>query len=132
MITHLKRFATAVLLGAASGAIFLGAGGRLVMHVFALATARPPAFTLRGSLMVVFAGAIAGALGGVLLAVSERFMPERLLRRSVLFAALCYLVAIPGFRPPQPLVFALFAPVFFAYGLVLQVAWERLVRSRIQ
>ncbi len=129
-MTPFQRLVTALLLGAASGAVFLGAGGRLVMHVFALATARSAAFTLRGSLMVVFAGAIAGALGGVLLAVTERFMPKRPWLRGMLFATMCYLVAIPGFRPPRPLVFALFAPVFLAYGVTLEVAWERLVRNR--
>jgi hypothetical protein len=130
LTTRFQRLATALLLGAASGAVFLGAGGRLAMHVFALGNPRPAGFTLRGSLMVVFAGAIAGALGGVLLAVTERFMPKQLWLRGVLFGAMCYLIAIPGFRPPQPLVFALFAPVFLAYGLVLEAAWERFERSR--
>src|SRR5436309_1865523 len=50
--------------------------------------------------------------------------------RGVAFAALCYLIATPGFRPRQPLVFALFAPAFFAYGVVLMLAWERFVRNR--
>ena len=100
------------------------------MHAFALATARSAGFTLRGSLNVVFAGAIAGAIGGLLLAVVERFLPQRPSLRGVLFATLCYLIATPGFRPPRPLVFALFAPAFFAYGVVLELAWERVVRSR--
>ena len=124
------RFATALLLGAGSGAVFLGAGGRFVMHVFALTTGRSTGFTLRASLTVMVAGAVAGALGGALLAVTERFMPQRLWLRGVLFAALCYVVAIPGFRPPRPLVFALFAPAFLLYGLALELAWERLVPSR--
>jgi hypothetical protein len=100
------------------------------MHAFALSTARSAVFTLPGSLNVVFAGAIAGAIGGLLLAVTERFMPERLWLRGLLFAAICYMIATPGFRPPRPLVFVLFAPVFLAYGVVLEVTWERFVRSR--
>jgi len=126
----IRWFATALLLGAATGALFLGVGGRLVMHAFALATARSAGFTLRGSLNVVFAGAIAGAIGGMLRAVIDRFMPQRLWLRGVLFAGICYLIATPGFRPPRPLVFALFAPAFLAYGVVLELAWERLVRGR--
>ena len=126
---HLRRFAIALSLGAVAGALFLGIGGRLAMHAFALATARAASFTLGGSVRVVLAGAIAGVLGGLLLVVIERFMPQRLWLRGVLFAALCYLIAIPGFRPPQPLVFALFAPAFLAYGVVMELAWERLVRS---
>ena len=57
----MNRFTTAVVAGAATGALFLGVGGRLAMHAFALATARSAGFTVRGSLNVVFAGAIAGA-----------------------------------------------------------------------
>src|SRR5437867_4165104 len=126
----LRRFTTAILLGAGSGALVLGAGGRLVIHAFALATARSAGVTLRGSLTVVFAGAIAGALGGALRVATDRFMPKRLWLRGAVFPAMCYLIAIPGFRPPRPLVFALFAPAFLTYGLVLEVAWERLVGGR--
>ena len=100
------------------------------MHAFALATVRSAGFTVRGSLNVVFAGAIAGAIGGLLLAAVERFLTPRLWLRGVLFGAVCYVVAIPGFRPPQPLVFALFAPAFLAYGVVFAVTWERFVRGR--
>ena len=128
----MNRFTTAVLAGAASGALFLGVGGRLAMHAFALATARSAGFTVRGSLNVVFAGAIAGAIGGLLLAVIERFLSPRLWVRGVLFGVVCYVIAIPGFRPPRPLVFVLFAPAFLAYGVVLALAWGRLVGSRRQ
>lgn len=108
----------------------LGGGGRLAMHAFALATTGSGGFTLRGSLNVVFAGAVAGAIGGILLVVVDRFLPQRLWLRGVLFAAVCYLIATPGFRPPRLVVFALFAPAFLAYGVVLEWWWERGVRSR--
>ena len=126
----LRRLGSALLLGAISGALFLGVGSRFVMRLFALATTRSAGFTLRGSLNVVFAGAIAGAVGSVLLIATDRFMPKRLWVRALSFAALCYLIATPGFRPPQLLVFALFAPAFLAYGVVLEVFWERFERSR--
>jgi len=50
----------------------------------------------------------------------------------VLFGVVCYVIATPGFRPPRPLVFVLFAPAFLAYGVVLALAWGRLVGSRRQ
>ncbi len=128
----MKRFTTAVVAGAATGALFLGVGGRLAMHAFALATARSAGFTVRGSLNVVFAGAIAGAIGGLLLAVIARFLPQQRWLRGVLFGVVCYVIATPGFRPPRPLVFVLFAPAFLAYGVVLALAWGRLVGSRRQ
>ena len=111
----------ALAVGAASGAVFLGAGGRFAMYLFATATARVSVFTVRGALNVVLAGAIAGAVGGLLLALTDRILPKQFLWRGLVFGVLSYLVAIPGFRPPLPLVFALFAPCFLAYGMV--AAW---------
>src|SRR5436309_13321020 len=74
---RLKRFTTAVVAGAATGDLFLGVGGRLAMHAFALPTARAAGFTVRGSLNVVFAGAIAGAIGGLHLPVIARCLPPQ-------------------------------------------------------
>src|SRR5256885_16188235 len=74
---HIRRFATAVVVGAASGALCLGVGGRLAMHAFALATAQSAGFTVRGSLNVVFAGAIAGAIGGLLLPAHQALSAQR-------------------------------------------------------
>src|SRR5437867_12904821 len=107
---RLNRFTTAVVAGAATGALFLGVGGRLAMHAFALATARSAGFTVRGSLNVVVAGAIAGAIGGLLLAVIERFLPLRPWLRGGLSGVVCYLIASRRFRPPQPLVCGRFPP----------------------
>jgi len=124
-----RRFATAVGLGAGIGALLLGVGGRLVMHLFALATAGTGSFTLQGSLSVVFTGAIAGAIGGALLALIDRFLPRRPAMRAAVFVIICYIIATPGFRPPRALVFALFAPLFVVYGALLVMAWERARRS---
>ena len=99
------------------------------MFLFALATGRAPVVTLRGSLNVVVAGAIAGAVGGLLLGLTHRFLPTRRWRRGVAFAVLCYLAALPGCRPPTPLVFALFAPFFLAYGMAMVWAHVRLVAA---
>src|SRR6266705_1024627 len=115
----MRRLGMTLLLGAATGALFLGAGGRLVMRLFALATGRFPTFSVRGARNVVLAGAMAGALGG--------WLPKPPWLRGLTFSAVCYLVAIPGFRPPQPLVFALFAPVFLAYGFTVVMLWGRVV-----
>ena len=123
----MRRLVTTLLLGAASGALFLGAGGRLVMRAFALATDRFPTFSVGGSLHVILAGAIAGAVGGLILFALVRWLPKPPWLRGLTFSAVCYLVAIPGFRPPQPLVFALFAPAFLAYGFTVVMLWGRVV-----
>src|SRR5439155_1317667 len=99
MPTYFRRFSLALLLAAATGALFLGAGGRLVMRLFALATGRFPTFSVHGTLNVVLAGAIAGAVGGLILFALARWLPERPWLRGLTFSAVCYLVAIPGFRP---------------------------------
>jgi hypothetical protein len=123
---HLRLVSVSLLLGAASGALCLGVGGRLAMRAFALATARPPGFSLGGTLGVIFAGAIAGLLGSVIYLVVRRLLPSRLGGRGLAFSLLCYAAASPGFRPPEPLVFALFAPTFLAYGFALVAAHCRL------
>jgi len=125
-----RAAAITLLLGAAIGAVCLGLGGRLAMRGFALATARASAFTLRGTLNVMFAGAIAGSLGGVLFLVVGRFLPARIWLRGLVFAGVCYVLATPGFRPPRPLVFALFGPPFVAYGLALVATDGYLARGR--
>jgi hypothetical protein len=52
----------------------LGVGGRVLMRAIALATGTPAGFSLGGSLEVVAAGALYGALSGALLP----FVPARL------------------------------------------------------
>src|SRR5438876_946252 len=51
-LARLSRFAAALLLGMVSGALFLGVGGRLAMHGFALASAQSAGFTLLGGLIL--------------------------------------------------------------------------------
>jgi ABC-type amino acid transport substrate-binding protein len=112
-------------LGAAAGSALLGLGGRLAMRLFALATERPPAFTVRGTLVVAFAGAVAGALGGMLFWAVWRYLPGASWMRGLTFGALTFVIATPGIRPPRPLTFGLFAPLFLAYGLGLSALWTR-------
>src|SRR3989454_10225105 len=88
-LARLSRFAAALLLGMVSGALFLGVGGRLVMHAFALATAQSAGFTLRGSLNVVFAGAIGGAIRGLRLAANDPLLPPPRAPRAAGCAAPC-------------------------------------------
>src|SRR3989442_12266945 len=114
-----RAAAITLLLGAAIGALCLGLGGRLAMRGFALATARASAFTLRGTLNVMFAGAVAGSLGGGLFLVVGRFLPASIWLRGLVFARVGYDLAPPGLRPPRPLVFALFRPPFLASRLSL-------------
>ena len=118
-----------VLAGAATGAVFLGAGGRVAMLLFAVATTRQWGITFGGTMSVVLSGVIAGAIGGTLLSLTGRWLPQRRWLRGLAFAGFCYLVATPGLRPPTPLVFSLFAPWFLLYGIATVLLTER-VRAR--
>jgi len=124
-VEPLRSLLTALLVGTATGALLLGVGGRLVMRAFALATGRPSGFSVGGTFSVILSGAIAGLVGGVILVGAARFVPVLLRFRGMIFGLLCYLLASPGFRPPQLLVFALFAPIFLAYGVATIMLYER-------
>ena len=97
------------------------------MYCFARMTGRPPHVTLGGVATVLLAGAIAGAIGALLYgAVARRLLPRTgPVGRGLAVGALLLLVYSPGIRPPWPLTFALFAPAFLAYGLVLVRLWAR-------
>src|SRR3989442_4251079 len=86
-LTHLRTLPLA--LGTASGALLLGLGGRLVMRLFAVATGRPHAFSLRGTLTVVFAGAVAGPIGGVLFWAVGPWLPAPPRLPGLMFDLLC-------------------------------------------
>jgi len=126
---RVRSLLTALMAGTATGALLLGVGGRIVMRAFALATGRPSGFSVGGTFSVILSGAIAGCVGGVLLFAATRFVPAQLRFRGLIFGLLCYALATPGFRPPQLFVFALFAPIFLAYGVATVTLYERFIRS---
>ena len=86
--------------------------------------------SVRGTLTVVFAGAVAGLLGGALFWLLERRLPRAAWWRGLTFGGVCLAVAAPGIRPPQLLTFSLFAPFFLTYGLVVTWAWGRWRNAR--
>jgi hypothetical protein len=67
-------------------------------------------------------------VGGLVLFAAARFAPALLRFRGLFFGFFCYLLATPGFRPTQLLVFALFAPIFLSYGVAAVMLYERFTR----
>jgi len=126
--SRVRSLFTALLIGTITGALFLGVGGRLVMRGLALASGRPSGFSFGGTFSVILSGAIAGVIGGILLVAAAQFVPVLLRVHGLIFGLLCYVVATPGFRPPQLLVFALFAPTFLGYGMATVMLYERFTR----
>jgi hypothetical protein len=121
----LRTLPLALGIGTGSGALLLGVGGRFAMRLIALAGGRPGSFSLRGTLTVVLAGAVAGLVGGVLFWAVQRYLPGHTLSRGAVFGILCLAIAAPGIRPPRALAFGAFAPFFLAYGVLVASAWAR-------
>jgi len=51
------------------GLILLGLGGRLVMRIIAISKGRPPVFSFEGTIIILFAGGIAGGTAGLIWAI---------------------------------------------------------------
>jgi hypothetical protein len=86
---HLGAAGRSAVLGLATGVVVLGIGGRALMRIIALAGGTSTGFSLGGSLEVVAAGALYGAVGGALFP----YLPERLgPLRTVLHAGALFLL----------------------------------------
>jgi hypothetical protein len=80
-------------MASALGALVLGVGGRVLMRIIALASGSGGGFSLAGSLEVVAAGALFGALGGLVLLILDRAGLHR--RRALnLTAALFFVIGL--------------------------------------
>ena len=105
--------------GALAGALFLGLGGRTAMYVFARATGREPHITASGALTVMLYGLAFGTGLGLVRWLVTPVLRGRRRLHGVSFSVLAYLICSPGMRPPTLLTFALFLPLFLAYGVFL-------------
>jgi hypothetical protein len=121
----LRDFGARLLIGTALGTIVLGAGGRLAMRVFALATGAPPGFSLGGSGTVVFLGAVSGAAGAAILSAARWLFPRQRAARALGFWGVIGFLTLRGLHPVDPLRLAIFVPVIVAFGALLQAVWCR-------
>jgi hypothetical protein len=113
------------VVGAMLGLPILGIGSRIAMRLVAVGTDRPGAFTLDGSLTVIFFGVVAGLAGGAIYAILARFLPRRTGIRSVLFGAIIVLLTVRGVAPATAFTLSLFLPLTLAYAILLDVIWRR-------
>jgi hypothetical protein len=109
-----------LLRGALLGLIILGIGGRLLMRVIAHMEGRVPAFTLEGSMTVVFAGTVAGAFAGFIYYLLRRFVPKPWIRTAA-FLVICELISWRGVHGLLPVPQAMFMTLAFVYLLIIDV-----------
>ena len=95
------------------------------MRVVALGTNRPGAFTVEGSLTVIFFGVVAGVAGGAIYAVLARVLPRRTAARSIIFGVIIVLLTLRGVAPATAFTVSLFMPLTVAYAILLDVIWRR-------
>jgi len=120
-----RSLPTALALGAAVGALFLGVGGRVAMRIFAVLTERAPGWTFEGSLTVVFMGAVFGMIGGLLLWVGRRFFRTSPLARGAVFWIPLTFLYLRVLSPLTTDSLIAFTPFVVAYGAVLYRIWCR-------
>jgi hypothetical protein len=110
--------------GTLLGLVILGIGGRLLMRVIAHMEGRVPAFTLGGSITVVFAGTVAGALAGLIYHLLRRFVHKPWIRTAA-FIAICELVSWRGVHGLLPLPQAMFMTLALVYLVIIDLLGRR-------
>lgn len=113
------------VVGALVGLPILGIGSRIAMRLVAVGTDRPSAFTVEGSLTVIFFGVVAGLAGGAIYAILARFLPRRTAIRSMIFGAIIVLLTLRGVSPATAFTLSLFLPLTVAYAILIDVIWRR-------
>ena len=117
------------VVGAVVGLPILGIGSRIAMRLVAVGTDRPGAFTVEGSLTVIFFGVVAGLAGGAIYAVLARFLPRRTAIRRIIFGVIIALLTLRGVSPATAFTLSLFLPLTVAYAILLDVIWRRRIPS---
>lgn len=135
-----KQIAIGLLCGAATGAVVLGFGGRLMMRAISLLTDHPTEFSSGGSLEVVVFGAIIGSAAGAVYSLIDHFLPGNTWLKGSLLGLHCFIVVsvaqIPSversasaFANFTALIVILFGAVFLLFGLSMAAAMR--VASRM-
>ncbi len=127
-----NRWLFALLAGSTIGLLVLGVGGRVAMYGVAVATHRPPIWTIEGTTTVLLFGLWIGAAAGLLRCAAACWLPSRLPEwsRTASFAVICVMLGLRGISPFSGLTLALFLPVVVTYVVGVELAWRRMVVAR--
>jgi len=116
------------LMGAAVGLPILGLGGRGVMRIIAHWEGRIPAFTISGTLSVVFVATLAGLAAGLVHGVLKRLIANSYIRNAVLLA-ICVAFTWRALNTLLPKPRLMFVALTVVYVLVLEIVTARRERS---
>lgn len=106
------------------GLVVLGIGGRVLMRVAAHMEGRAPAFTIDGTVAVIFYGTVAGAFAGIIYYVLARFVANDL-GRTAAFLIICGLVSWRGVHGLLPVQQAMFMALALAYLVIVDLLGRR-------
>ncbi len=118
-------FLAAAIIGAVLGTVILGIGGRIAMRIIGTLQGLPPGFSWGGTMTVVFLGAVSGAAGGIVLALSRKLFPTSRVARGALYWGALLLLTLNGLKPIDQLRLLVFFPVVALFGSALLIAWCR-------
>lgn len=123
-----RDWVAGLALGAVSGALILGAGGRLAMRGVAIVQEWTLYFSVDGSSTVVMMGTIAGMVGALILLVLRSIPRLPRIARVVLFWTAAVFITGRILEPIDRDRVVMFMPVVLIYGLVQQIGLARLLR----
>ena len=112
---------TWLLRGTLVGLVVLGIGGRLLMRVIAHMENRAVlVLTIQGTLTVLFAGTVFGALGGLIYYLLRRFV-RQLWMRTLAFIALYELITWLGVHTLLPRPQLMFMALTLVYLVIIDL-----------
>ncbi len=117
-----KKALLGLLCGLITGAVILGAGGRIVMSVIALLGNVTPTWSLGGSVEVIVFGALVGAVVGLVYGAVRAYLPGSSLVKGVLAGLLLFgvmaLLPPPSARSAMAGFDDLLLPVLSMFGVI--------------
>jgi hypothetical protein len=116
------------LMGAAVGLPVLGLMGRGIMRIIAHWEGRIPAFTIGGTLTVVFVATLAGLAAGLVYGVLKRLIANGYIRNAV-FLAMCVAFTWRALNTLLPRPRLMFVALTVVYVLVLEIVTAMRERS---
>ncbi len=112
-----------MLVGVISGAVIHGLGGRIVMHIIAITTGRPPLTTVQGTINVTLFGAGFGILGAVIHLLLLRYFRWGTVWRDALFLIVLELITLRGLQGQMvPAAFLFLLTTALYWGVMILVS----------